>query len=447
MTTTKVPVVESGENVSIVGISRDVSAWMEAVDALEESERSFRTLFSLIPHAVWVYDAKTYRILEVNLAATRAYGYSEDDLRGTPVTELYTADEAERLRATAHTSAGAPAAGAWKHRTRDGRIIEVEIVAHSFEFLQRAAVLAVIEDVTERHRLEVELQQAQRLEVVGHLAAGIAHEINTPIQYIGDNVRFIVDAFAARQALISRYEELVGASRASATNTALVEAIDKAKEESDADYLAAEIPKALAQSLDGADRVATIVRAMKEFAHPGKAEKSAADLNRALSSALIVARNEIKYIADVETEFGELPSVCCLIGELNQVLLNLLVNAADAIRDANKGTQARGRIVVRTARVGDQAVITISDTGCGIPPEIRSRVFDPFFTTKDVGKGSGQGLAIARAIVVDKHQGAIRFEPNTPQGTIFTISLPIRPPAALTDDEDEMIGSSAGSHA
>ena len=442
MTSTKVPVLESGEEVRIVGISRDVSAWMEAVDALEESERSFRTLFSLIPHPVWVYDAKTFRILELNQAAINTYGYSEDDLRGKVVTELYAADDADRLRQETLANPDKPPAGNWKHVTSEGRVIDVQVVANALEFLQRKAVLAVIEDVTDRHRLEVELQQAQRLEVVGQLAAGIAHEINTPIQYIGDNLRFVSDTFITRQFIFGAFAELLEACRTAGTHPDLVADVDRANEDYDSDYLAVEIPNALSQSLDGVERVATIVRAMKEFAHPGKAEKAAADLNHALSNALIVSRNEVKYVADVIADYGEIPPVLCLIGELNQVLLNLLVNAADAIREVNKDGAERGTITVKTWREGDQAVISISDTGCGVPPEIRSRIFDPFFTTKEVGQGSGQGLAIARSIIVDKHHGSLRHVPNTPRGATFIISLPIRPPASVTElsGDEELIG-------
>jgi signal transduction histidine kinase len=164
---------------------------------------------------------------------------------------------------------------------------------------------------------------------------------------------------------------------------------------------------------------------MKEFAHPGHTEAAAADLNRALENALIVTKNETKYVADVETDFGELPPVVCRIGEMNQVFLNLLVNAAHAIGEVTKDTQDKGKITVRTRCAGNMAVVTISDTGCGIPVKNQAKVFDQFFTTKGVGRGTGQGLSISRSIVVDKHGGSLTFEPNGTQGTIFTVSIPI----------------------
>jgi signal transduction histidine kinase len=280
-------------------------------------------------------------------------------------------------------------------------------------------------DLTDRRSLEMELQQAQRLESVGQLAAGIAHEINTPIQYVGDNLRFLRDAYAARQPVISHYEQLRQAAGRGEINTSCLDALAEAIDTADMEYLKQEIPKAIAQSLDGAERVATIVRAMKEFAHPGRKEKAAADLNKALSNTLIVARNELKYVADIETQFGDLPPVVCHLADMNQVFLNLLINAAHAIADVVKETEKKGKITVRTWRQGDQAMISISDTGCGIPEAIRSKIFDPFFTTKPVGKGTGQGLAIARSIVVEKHGGNLSFAPDGTEGTTFLISLPI----------------------
>jgi signal transduction histidine kinase len=205
--------------------------------------------------------------------------------------------------------------------------------------------------------------------------------------------------------------------------------VHSVEEQSDCAYLLEEIPKALAQTLDGVSRVATIVRAMKEFAHPEGKEMAAADLNRALLSTLTVARNELKYVADVETEFSDLPLVICNVGDLNQVFLNLLVNAAHAIAENSKSSGQKGTIRVCTRSEGDTVLVTIADTGCGIPEPNRSKVFDPFFTTKEVGRGTGQGLAIARSVVVDRHKGALTFESEVGKGTTFFIRLPVDPGA------------------
>jgi signal transduction histidine kinase len=273
----------------------------------------------------------------------------------------------------------------------------------------------------------MELRHAQKLESVGRLASGIAHEINTPIQFVGDNTRFLQSSFECFLSLLRKYQELHSALASGAASPQLLAEVQRVEEESDCSYLMAEVPQALTQTLEGVDRVATIVRAMKEFAHPEGKEMAAADLNRALLSTLTVARNELKYVADVETEFGDLPLVICNIGDLNQVFLNLLVNAAHAIEESTKGSGQKGKIRVRTLSEGGTVLITITDTGGGIPEAIRGRIFDPFFTTKEVGRGTGQGLAIARSVVVERHKGDLTFESEVGKGTAFYVRLPIDP--------------------
>jgi signal transduction histidine kinase len=320
-------------------------------------------------------------------------------------------------------------AGQWKHRTRDGRTIDVEIHFHAIDYEGHKAALAIAQDVTERKKLELDLRHAQKLEAVGGLAAGIAHEINTPIQFVGDNLRFLQDAFHGLAGLLAKYQDLGAAASTAGFETALLTDLNRMAEETDVEYLSEELPKALAQSLDGVERVATIVKAMKEFAHPEQKERQVADLNRALASTLVVARNELKYVADVETEFGDLPSVECYLSDLNQVFLNLLINAAHAIGEAVNRTSRKGTIRIRTWREDGWVRIAFSDTGCGIPDRIRDKVFEPFFTTKEVGRGSGQGLAISRSIVVEKHRGTLTFESEVGRGTTFFIGLPMH----LTD--------------
>jgi len=175
------------------------------------------------------------------------------------------------------------------------------------------------------------------------------------------------------------------------------------------------------------ERVAKIVRAMKEFSHPGPKEKTLTNINRAIENTITVARNEWKYVSEMILDLDpDLPLVPCHPNEFNQVILNLVINAAHAIADVvGKGATNKGKITVSTRRKGDKVEISVKDTGTGIAPEIRSKIFDPFFTTKEVGKGTGQGLAIARSIVVDKHGGTINFETEVGKGTTFTIHLPI----------------------
>jgi two-component system, NtrC family, sensor kinase len=296
-------------------------------------------------------------------------------------------------------------------------------------------VQAVLFDITaakqaeeERDRLELELRLAQKLEAVGQLAAGIAHEINTPIQFVGDSVRFLKGAVEDLLALVDAYRGALQADEQLDRAELRRRAAD-AEEDADLEYLTERVPQALERALDGVDRVALIVRAMRQFAHPA-AERAPIDINEAIRTTLTVATNEYKYVADVELDLAELPLVTANGGDLNQVFLNLIVNAAHAIESEVADTGRRGTITVRTSVDGDRVVITVADTGCGIPEEIAGRVFDPFFTTKPVGHGTGQGLAIAHTIVVDRHHGTIGFTPAPDGGTSFEITLPVNAGAA-----------------
>lgn len=276
-----------------------------------------------------------------------------------------------------------------------------------------------------RARAETDLRQAQKLEAVGRLASGIAHEINTPIQFVGDSLHFLRESSVSGFTLLREYQQLRAALAAGAVPPEMLADLARAEEEADLDYLAESVPKAFERCADGLDRVASIVRSMKEFAHPDQKEKVVADLNHALTTTLTIARNEYKYVADVETDLGPVPPVRCYLNEMNQVFLNIIVNAAQAIGDVVAGTDIKGRIGISTRVEADAVVVRISDTGPGIPAEIQEKIFDPFFTTKEVGKGTGQGLAIARSVVVDKHGGSIDFDTQMGMGTTFVIRLPL----------------------
>jgi len=279
-------------------------------------------------------------------------------------------------------------------------------------------------EMQERERMAIELRLAQKLESVGRLAAGIAHEINTPIQYVGDSVAFLQSAQAELGELLAACLAALDRIESGESPVEVLPGLRGVQEGTDLEFLNAEIPRAFERTSDGVQRVADIVRAMKEFAHPGHVEQAAADLNHALKTTLTVARNEYKYSAQVDTHLGELPDVVCNVSELNQVFLNLIVNAAQAVQESGKSA-ANGRISITTERVRDHVQIRIADNGCGIPKENLEKIFDPFFTTKEVGLGTGQGLAIARSIVVDKHGGVIDVESEPGVGTSFILSLPI----------------------
>lgn len=287
------------------------------------------------------------------------------------------------------------------------------------------AVEQLHREIEQRARIEVELHQAQKLESVGRLAAGIAHEINTPVQFVGDSIEFVRSAVGDLFELVRKLEIVQHSiSQGMPLATAASEAAE-ASEAADLPYLTLQVPKALDLAAEGLGRVARIVRSMKEFAHPDSKTMAATDLNRAIASTLTMAHNEYKYVAELVTDLGDLPPIHCHVGELNQVVLNLVVNAAHAIGDVVAGTAHRGKITVTTSRDGDDAVISIADTGGGIPDTVRAHVFDPFFTTKDVGRGTGQGLAIAHSVVVDKHHGTLTFETVVGRGTTFIVRVPI----------------------
>jgi signal transduction histidine kinase len=260
----------------------------------------------------------------------------------------------------------------------------------------------------------------------------VAHEINTPVQFVSDSVSFVREAMDDLSQIVDKYRELRNATEQGADVAAAAKAAEEAEDDADLDYILENAPVALDRARDGLGRVAAIVRSMKEFAHPDRKEMAQADLNQAIRSTLVIASNEYKYVAEIETSFAEIPLVNCYGGEINQVVLNLIVNAAHAIGDVVKGTDKKGKIRVATRVLDDMIEISIGDTGKGIPVDVRARIFDPFFTTKEVGKGTGQGLAIARSVVVDKHGGTLHFETELDVGTTFFIRLPVNGPATAS---------------
>ena len=271
-------------------------------------------------------------------------------------------------------------------------------------------------DVTERKEAEMRLHSAERLESVGKLAAGVAHEINTPVQFVSDSIYFVRDGLYELLALIERLRSIATRDQCNVNSVAALSA--------HLPYLVENLPKALERSLDGLKRVSEIVSSMRELAHPDRLEMSDIDVNHVIRNALVVARSEYKYVAEIETDLTPLPPIRCHAGELNQVILNLVVNASHAIAEAVGGSERKGTIKVSSRVDGDAVLISICDTGVGIPENIRHRIFEPFFTTKEVGRGTGQGLAISHNIIVKRHGGSIDFESTLGQGTVFHVRLP-----------------------
>jgi PAS domain S-box-containing protein len=285
----------------------------------------------------------------------------------------------------------------------------------------------IARDISERQIMEAHKRHAQKLESIGQLAAGIAHEINTPIQYTTDNTHFLQDSFTEIESLLKAYHKLFEAVKPGRLSDPVIREIEMTINEIDLAYLEEEIPKAIKQSLEGLDHVAKIVSAMKQFSHPGTDEKVFTDINKAIQNIITISRNEWKYVAEIIMDLdSSMPMVPCLPGEFNQVILNIIVNAAHAVADSlDLKSGEKGTITVKTRFDDTWAEIRISDTGTGIPKEIRDKIFDPFFTTKEVGKGSGQGLAISHSVIVSKHGGSIDFETEINQGTTMIIRLPM----------------------
>ena len=319
--------------------------------------------------------------------------------------------------------------GTWRHF--EGRVAVVENAPG-----ERDNVLLIARNITarkeaqaERDQMEIQLRHAQKMEAIGQLAAGIAHEINTPVQYISDNLKFLDDAFQDLGEIFSKEGAFIQRAFVDSFLSSEARSLSEWVDGKDTAYILEEVPKALQQSKEGVKRVATIIQAMKVFSHPGTEGRSSVDLNRALENTVLVARNEWKYVADLELELDpELPKAEVYPGEINQAFLNLIVNAAHAIEAVVGSTGAKGAIHIRTRGEGEWVEVRVRDTGCGIPPAIQSKVFDPFFTTKEVGRGTGQGLSIVHSVVA-KHGGTVRFETEEGAGTTFVVRLPVRAPA------------------
>lgn len=425
------PLVLGGRSRGAVLIVRDQRERKRVEAALLENEARFRAIFESAAVGMARIELDG-RLAECNRALEEMLGYTAADLRARGIRFSDPSDGARMTAVVADLAAGRE----MHHRSerrfehQSGAHVWLDVTMNVVRDARGAPSFAicVIQNTTERKQLELTLRHAQKLESVGRLAAGIAHEINTPIQFIGDNVHFLREAFAGLCDYAGRARAMV--ERAAVDDRAREE-LGELESLADVDYLRSDVPRAIEQTLDGIGRVAAIVRAMRTFSHPDRTEEQApADLAVALTSAITVAGSEIRRVADVETRFAELPPVTCWIGDLNQVFLNLLVNAAHAIGEACAASGARGKIRVETYADDRSVTVAIADTGPGIAEHLRQRVFEPFFTTKEVGRGTGQGLALAHAIVVDKHGGSLTYETKMGVGTTFFVRVPLAGRAA-----------------
>jgi PAS domain S-box-containing protein len=373
------------------------------------------------------------RLEWANAAFLATYGMTNEQLKGLidapysepDLTQKYVQDD-HYVFTTGH-SLEIPEEPMVRH---DGKVLTCHTVKSPiFDGSGKVSkTVAVIRDITERKRLELDLGQAQKLESVGRLASGIAHEINTPIQFVGDQARFLRDTFQDLMTLCQEYRSFVAKCEQGGVSPEDVSSVRRAEADADLEFVMDNVPLAFDAIAEGTARVGNLVRAMKEFGHPDRGEKTATDLNRALENTVTISSNETKFVADVSLDLGVLPEVTCYPGELNQVFLNLLVNAAHSIGEAIAGSARRGKITITTRHVDAHVIVSIGDTGMGIPEALRAKIFEAFFTTKEVGRGTGQGLAIARMIVVEKHQGTLTFESELGVGTTFHVKIPVNSP-------------------
>jgi two-component system, NtrC family, sensor kinase len=427
----------TGDEMHIAQI-QDITLRKRGELALSESEGRWQTLLAHLQEIVVLVDLSglvTYTTPSIQ----QWLGYEPEELLGTQLLDQIHPDDREGVgRTFEDVQPGEPRSVTHRVRHRDGgwHTLQSTLISLRDDPTIRAVLIASV-DITEhvaieedRQRLELERRVSHRLEAVGQLAAGIAHEINTPLQFVGDSVSFLQDAVTELLGLVSGYQQLMSAEVA-ISHKERQAMMREAEEKADLEYLNERIPAAFERTADGVARVRSIVQAMKRFSHAGGTELRPADLNEAIETTLEVCRNEYKYVAIVGLELGELPLVTCNAGEINQVLLNLIVNAAQAIeedRARSEGDAADrplGRIRISTRVEGAYAVIQIADNGPGIPKELQDRIYEPFFTTKEVGRGTGQGLALART-TIDHHEGSLECDSAPGAGTTFTIRLPLQ---------------------
>jgi PAS domain S-box-containing protein len=405
------------------------SAELERRDAQKSAvESRYRMLFDSVPVGIFVTKIDG-SVIDVNAAGLELFGYAREEFMALNLRSIYVnpAERDRRMAAAMHETAPRP--GEYRLRRKDGgtfpALIQNLIIRD--EDGRPNHVEGFVTDVSEMKRLEAERQKAEqeqristRLQSVGALAAGIAHEINTPMQFVSDSVYYIKSAIDELGALWPEIHRLSSDSTA-AEATARIRSLAA---EVGVDQLMSEVDESAERALEGIRRVTKIIRAMREFAHPDSGEHTSVDINHAIETTLTVCRNVYKEVAEVRTEFGELPTVLCQYGEINQAILNIVVNAVHAI-EARRSQEPRGLIHIATRTEDEWAVIAIRDNGTGIPETVRSRIFDPFFTTKEVGKGTGQGLAIVQSVIVGHHKGRISVESELGAGTTFVLRLPL----------------------
>jgi len=412
-------------------LNRQIKKRKKAKRTVKEAHREIEHIISSLP-TILIGLTRENEIIHWNAVAEKIFDTSASDVMGFTLEQCGIEWDWDKISdgiAKSQTESSTLRVDNIHYRNADGeeRYLGLTITPLNGKDNSILGLTIIGADITDRIKFEAQLHQSQKMEAIGQLAAGIAHEINTPAQFVGDNTRFLQDAFNDLIEACNLYKELIKAAESKPLSEEFIQILEKRFGELDIDYLEEEVPLAIQQTLKGVDRITHIVQAMKIFAHPGGIEKEPTEINKEIEKTLIITRNEWKYVAELVTDFDKtLPTVPCHRAEFNQVILNLIVNAAHAIADANsENSSEKGTITISSILDGNWAEIRISDTGHGIPEEVQHRIFDLFFTTKEPGRGTGQGLAIAHSVIVEKHNGVINFETEKGKGTTFVIRLPI----------------------
>jgi len=422
---------EAGEVEKLVIVNRDITERERAEEKKNRSDQLFRSIAENSADLIAVVDKDGHRIYN-NPTYERLLGYTQEELKHTISFDQIHPDDRPLVTRAAEQAlkTGVGQIVEYRMQRKDGTYVTLEshgsFIRDSHGEIEASVISA--RDISDR-RLAME---NEKLSAIGQLAAGIAHEINTPVQYVSDNITFLNDIWKQLDAAMA-----FCTTSAHASDSGISTAVTSAGLPEDWEWLRQEVPKAISQSLEGIRRMSKILGAMRRFSHTGNGERALVDLNEALDATLTIVQNQIKHIADVQTDYQiNLPRMECYADEMNQVFLNLIVNATHAIREASvKQGRDRGRLTIRTRQIDNDVQIEIQDDGTGIPLAARARIFDPFFTTKQVGEGTGQGLTVCHDIVVRKHHGNIWFDTELEHGTTFFIRIPVQFDAVTGDSK------------
>ncbi|MFN2354086.1 MAG: PocR ligand-binding domain-containing protein [Desulfopila sp.] len=418
----------------LVQLNKSLAREIKKTGRIRQDQGRLLTAIEHVVEGIVITDAQA-KILYVNPAMENLTGYSAHELLGQNSSILQSGLHEKHFydELWATILQGEVWAGRFHNKRKDGTMYQEDATISSVkdEHGEIINYVAVKRDITQDLEMERQLQQMSKLEAIGTLAAGVAHEINTPVQYVSDNTRFINEALEDFMQLQALQQKLGERLDQQGLFTEERREIADFIEEIDLDFLISESTQAIGASLEGLERISTIVKAMKDFSHPGSQEKAPENINELITNTVDVSCNEWKYVADIDLDLEKtLPSVMVLAGQIKQVLLNMIINGAQAIAEKNTQTdRGKGTIHISTRQRDDTVILKIKDNGCGIPEKVLERVFDPFFTTKTVGKGTGQGLSLAYTTIVDGHGGKISAKSEPGKGAEFTIVLPIGVPA------------------